>query len=70
MRYEVVDSVSLPLQKGDISIFDLSNEPDNDVGGISCSQTALRTWKFRVFTYISVHDGNEVEGVVSGKNAI
>ena len=44
MRYKVVNSVSLPLQKGDISIFDLLNEPDDDFGGVSCSQTALMTW--------------------------
>ena len=61
MRYKVGNSVPLPLQKGDTSIFDLPNEPDDDVGGISCSQTALGTWKSRGFTYIRVHDGNETE---------
>ena len=70
IRYKVVISVSRPLHKDDTSIFDLPNEPDHDFGGVSCSHTALSTWKFRGFTYISVHDGNEVEGVVSGKNAI
>ena len=43
VRYKVVNSVSLPLQKGDISIFVLVNEPDHDVGGVSCRQTALST---------------------------
>ena len=66
----MVNSVSRPLHKDDTSIFDLPNEPDHDFGGVSCSQSALSTWKFRGFTYISVHDGNEVGGILRGNYAI
>ena len=58
MGYEVVNSMSTPLQEGNTPIVDLSNDPEYQSGIVSCAQVGLKTLKFRVFSYFKVHGRN------------